>query len=1385
MKNQSRVVAQGREHRLVQAMATLHTIAEAMSAHQDLPTLLETSVKAVVSGLAVERATIYLLDDAGEAIADFVTTGVPAEQMPLMESLRGRPISDFPISRRLAETTEPIILPDAQQGDLIPHELARALGMRSTICAPMRVRGRNIGALFLDTSRSRTFTTDDITLVKAIADQVAVAIENVSLYRRLATSEAMYRDIFDNAVVGLYRSSPEGRLLAANAALARLLGCTSVEEALALPAAGFYPHPSDRDRWREEIEQVDLLEGEHPLRRVDGRVIWVHDVARAVRDRSGRVLYYEGTLIDITEKKQAEERLRHSSQWFRQLFENAPLGIVMVDEEDRVLEVNRGFEALFQYRASEARGQFINDLIVPPALQREASAFSRRTLAGERVDVETIRRRKDGQLVPVRVYGVPVLVEGRQVGLYGMYLDMSERRRAEDELRASEARYRLLFERNLAGVFRTSLDGRFLDCNPALARLLGFDTPDELRGRETGEFYLNPAEREQIRRLVQAQGSVTNYELCLQRKDGRPVWVLENVSTVFDENGSPAYYLGTLVDISERKRSEKTMTSLYHISEAAHEAGTLDELFVSIHRIVADLMPAENFYIALYDADTEMISFPYFVDEKDEPPAPRRRRRGLTEYVLQKGEPLLACRESLLQLVERGEVEPIGTIPVDWLGVPLKANDKVIGVLTVQSYTEGVRYGEDEKNILRFVSTQIGMAIERKRAEEAVRRSQQQYRMLVETVSDIVVSLDPEGRVSYVNPSVRTIGGYDPEEVIGRHFTEFVHPDDVEKVREILARRRQGDAHPGEFRALAKNGDVRYIQSLGQYLWEGDRIVGFTGTLRDITERVRTEQRLQRIYEIVSRYQGEELFARAAAALAELLGTAYAVIGEMEESSPRLRALAFYRQGEVESRGLSYDPTGTPCQVVIEARQLYVIPQQASAQFPRLMELIGSPVESYIGAAITEDHERVLGIVCAFDPQPREFSETEARILQIVGQRIGAEIIRRRHEAAQRQLQEQLFQAQKMESVGTLAGGVAHDFNNLLTGIMGFTEVTLMELEADDPRSEYLRHVLSLSARARDLVRQLLLFSRPSAGEKERCSLPQFLRGMVELLRRTIPESIEIVLRTAPGDLFIEANPSQLQQVLLNLAINARDAMPDGGRLTIQLESVHRDDAPGSPLLARTGRFARLTVSDTGEGIPPQILPHIFEPFFTTKEVGKGTGLGLSVVYGIIKAHDGWVEVESTVGQGTHFHIYLPQIEPVETAVPSLTDSPLVGGNETILVVEDEPVVLKLGQQILDKLGYRVLVARDGREAVHIFRQHHQQIDLVLLDVVMPQKSGQRAFYELREINPGTKIVLVTGYSPEDVADELMQQGALAIVQKPYDLKTLARVVRQCLDHPM
>jgi signal transduction histidine kinase/CheY-like chemotaxis protein len=541
---------------------------------------------------------------------------------------------------------------------------------------------------------------------------------------------------------------------------------------------------------------------------------------------------------------------------------------------------------------------------------------------------------------------------------------------------------------------------------------------------------------------------------------------------------------------------------------------------------------------------------------------------------------------------------------------------------------------------------------------------------------------------------------------------------------------------------------------------------------------------ITRIHDLVAQYHGQTLFDQAAESLAELLETRYAIVGELSRNRLQVQVRAFYSQGIIE-RDWAYDLTGAPCQVVVEEARLCACPQGLRMLFPSDPLVSAWGGQSYIGAPILDGKGEVIGVVNAFDERPREFNERDARLVQIVAQCVSHELIERQHEETLRQLQQQLYQAQKLESVGTLAGGVAHDFNNLLTGIMGFTELALTSIDPKHEVAEYLNQVVWLSGQARDLVRQLLLFSRPSPGVKDRCNLHDFLDELALLLRRTIPESIQIELVLTGGEVLIEANPSQLQQVLVNLAVNARDAMTYGGRLRIETKLTSVDElVPPSRARSevRRGKYVRLTVSDTGEGMPPHVQAHIFEPFFTTKEVGKGTGLGLAVVYGIVKAHGGWIEVESEVGRGTRFHLYLPLLEQGAQSAAAETEAGLIGGSETILLVEDDPMVLELARKMLEWLGYRVMIARDGREVLDVYAERQDEIDLILLDVVMPRTNGQRTLIDLRAINPEVKVLLVTGYSPEDVARELLRQGAEGLVQKPYDFKILAQAVRRCLD---
>jgi signal transduction histidine kinase/ActR/RegA family two-component response regulator len=384
----------------------------------------------------------------------------------------------------------------------------------------------------------------------------------------------------------------------------------------------------------------------------------------------------------------------------------------------------------------------------------------------------------------------------------------------------------------------------------------------------------------------------------------------------------------------------------------------------------------------------------------------------------------------------------------------------------------------------------------------------------------------------------------------------------------------------------------------------------------------------------------------------------------------------------------------------------------------------------------------------------------------------------------EKELEAQLLQAQKLESLGTLVGGIAHDFNNMLTSILGFTELLLQEVTPENHIHDDLERIQVLSLRAADMVRQLMTFSRHSRSQKNSMLLYPFLEELTKLLERMIPENIEVALKLAAEDLIVEADPTQLQQVVMNLAVNARDAMPGGGRLVIEAARAQLDEAfcRAHPDV-RPGWYALLSVSDTGAGIPLAIRARIFDPFFTTKVVGKGTGLGLPVVYGIVKSHAGAIEVESQVSQGTTMKIYLPLSEQpvVQQAVPS---ADLLRGTETILLVEDEPLVLEFGRTALEHFGYRVLTAQDGLEALAVFQAHQDEIALVILDVVMPRMGGRETARELKHRSPTLAVLLATGYdSPEEADGEPNETETYAFLRKPYRIRELARAVRAALEH--
>jgi nitrogen-specific signal transduction histidine kinase/ActR/RegA family two-component response regulator len=391
----------------------------------------------------------------------------------------------------------------------------------------------------------------------------------------------------------------------------------------------------------------------------------------------------------------------------------------------------------------------------------------------------------------------------------------------------------------------------------------------------------------------------------------------------------------------------------------------------------------------------------------------------------------------------------------------------------------------------------------------------------------------------------------------------------------------------------------------------------------------------------------------------------------------------------------------------------------------------------------------------------------------------------KRAESERQALQTQLIQAQKMEAVGQLAGGVAHDFNNILTAILMQLSLLREEQQLSPEIQAGLRDLEGEARRAANLTRQLLMFSRRQVLQTQVLDLNSLLGNLLKMLRRLIGEHIVIELSAAPGDLWVEADAGMLEQVVMNLVVNARDAMPSGGSVTLKTRLAVFDAATaGSNPDARAGRFVHLTVADTGCGMDAETVAHIFEPFFTTKEVGRGTGLGLATVYGIVNQHRGWVEVHSEIGRGSTFEVFLPaSAEPVIKVVDEATFATLPRGRETLLVVEDEASVRHSMVATLQRIGYRVLQAGNGPEALQTWARQRDAIQLLITDVVMPGGlSGLDLADRALEEKPGFRVILISGYSLEMAKRGLPRSEALRFLQKPFEAVTLARLVRECLD---
>jgi PAS domain S-box-containing protein len=635
---------------------------------------------------------------------------------------------------------------------------------------------------------------------------------------------------------------------------------------------------------------------------------------------------------------------------------------------------------------------------------------------------------------------------------------------------------------------------------------------------------------------------------------------------------------------------------------------------------------------------------------------------------------------------------------------------------------------------------------ERRRIEEAVRQSEARKAAILESALDAVITIDHQGKIIEFNPAAERTFGYSAAEVMGQQMADLFIP------QSLRDRHHRGMAHylaTGEGPVLGKRIELPALRADGSEFpielaiarISSDGPPMFTAYVRDITERIRAEEARSRLAAIVDSSED--------AIIGKTLD------GIITDWNPGAERLYGYSAKEIKGKHISM-----------------LVPYDRFGELPGIMERLrrGEPTHDFESVRVRKDGKQI------------EVSVRISPIKDGQGLIIGASTIAR-DISQTKQLEEQLRQAQKMKAVGQLAGGVAHDFNNLLTVISGYSELLLKGHHSGDTDRSLIEEIYKAGERAA-LTRQLMAFSRKQVNQPKVLDLNAIVGETEKMLGRLIGEDIKLTTTLAADLGAVKVDPGQVEQVIMNLAVNARDAMPKGGKLTLETVSVDLDENYAqSHLKVKPGRYAMLAVSDTGCGMDEATKARIFEPFFTTKGPGKGTGLGLATVYGIVKQSGGHIGVYSEPGRGTTFKVYLPVVqERISSGKSHPGLKAALQGTETVLLVEDEPAVRSLSRLALQMYGYKVLEACQGDEAIRVSEQHQRAIHLLLTDVVMPGMSGRQVAETLRSMQPAMRVLYLSGYTDDAVVRHGVLEAETAFLQKPFTPLALASKVREVLD---
>ncbi len=1223
--------------------------------------------------------------------------------------------------------------------------LLREHGVISGMSVVIPGREQPYGVLGAHTRSLRTFTDDDVNFLRVVANVLAEAIHRKRTEDELKQSESRFRRVVESNVIGIFSSDASGEIAEANDAFLKMSGYTREEL-----AAG-------RIRWTEmtppeyrKLDEKALAElaacgvcetYEKEYIRKDGSRI---SVLLSCATFEGGKHSGVGFVLDNSDRKKAEESLKQSQTWLDAIFDASRDGIV-VEENDHIVYANNALANLYGYGSpEEVVGKHVSQFRVGDDDQRLLD-FAHQRVAGEDAPAmyEFKGVRKDSRLFDVEV-SVSSFQSGGKTFIVSTLRDSTERKQAERERQESQKRLRDLIDGVGPSMFVGLMtpEGILIECNrPALAA--GGLRPEDVLGKpfvDTNWWAHSAAARQQLREAIAraALGESSRYDVQTQGAENKLIDVDFSLQPVRDETGEVVFLVPSASVITERKLAEDALrTSLA-------EFRTLAEAMPQMVWITRS--DGWNIYFSQQWMDYTGLTLEQSLGHGwNKPFHPDDQQRAWDAW---QQATAICGTYSIESRLRRAD-----GVYRWWLvrGVPLQGTDG---------------------NIVKWFGTctdihDLKLAeLEVLRANESLRRSEERYRELVENAIDIIYTLDRDGNYTSVNKAAEKILGYSREETLARNIVQSVSPRFREQARRLHAAQLGGkDISAREVEVIARDGRCVTLEVNTRTINENGLAVGVQGIARDITERKRMElERVSLVSELESeRARLADIFTHAPAFIASLRGPEhifelantrfYSLIGgprdiigmRARDAFPEVEGQAFFELlDNVYATGIPFVGNEMPVEFA------------NGTGGPRELKYI-----NFVYQPLTGVNGKVSGIICH-------------------GVDVTEQVLARHN---LQQTENQLRQSQKLESVGHLAGGIAHDFNNLLTVIMGYCEISLTRLERVDPVAQHIQEILKAATRAASLTCQLLAFSRKQVLQPKILDLNSVILNVEKMLGRLVGEDME--LRTSPGVGLglVKADPGQIEQVILNLVVNSRDAMPTGGKITIETANIYLDDAYASRHVAvQPGWYAMLAVTDGGHGMDEETQKLIFEPFFTTKEQGKGTGLGLSTVYGIVKQSGGSIWVYSEVGVGTTFKIYLPLVNEQETEVDARAARLESGaGAETILLAEDEEMVRNLARQSLEMQGYTVLDAANGGDALLLCQQHQGPIHLLLTDVVMPKMGGRELAERLVKLRPDMRILYMSGYPDQGIVNHGILDENIAFIGKPFTPDDLALKVANLL----